>query len=87
MSGVEIGKYTYMYVIRIDNHYHQFAIVGHSYRKLRCDHLQELEKLLENPEFYDNSDVFELFTAMAKTPEAPNTHSFKTLSTAAIPFI
>lgn len=81
------------YAIRTDNHCHPFAIIGFSYGKLkclscqrRCEHLQDLEKLLENPDFYDNSDLFELFTAMAKTPEASNIYSLKTLSTAAIPF-
>lgn len=81
------------YAIRTDNPYHPFAIVGFSYGKLkclscqsRCNHLQELEKLLENPDFCDNSDLFELFTAMAKTPEASNIYSLKTFSTAAIPF-
>ncbi|XP_061172844.1 uncharacterized protein LOC133182130 [Saccostrea echinata] len=81
------------YAIRNDNLHPPFAIIGFSYGKLRClscqnrcKHLQELEKIFKNADFFDNSDMFELFAAMAKTPEASNTYSLKTLSTSAIPF-
>lgn len=81
------------YAIRTHNLHPPYAIIGLSYGKFKClscqsgcKHLHELEKTLENTDFSENSDLFELFTAIAKTSKASNIYSLKTLSTAVIPF-